>query len=153
MSRPGPQRLRELAAALALFALGCHTAPDPPQADVLDADRARTLAMVSADPDRLTAVLHEELSYAHSSGAVDTRTSLIESLVSGRVDYRAIEPSNARVRVHGRTAIVTAVARMQVAADAEVHEIDLIYTAVYLWHSGSWRLAAYHSSPSGAAPP
>ncbi len=50
-------------------------------------DDARVAATRAADHDKLTALLSDELRYAHSSGNVDTKTSLIETLTSGHLKF------------------------------------------------------------------
>jgi hypothetical protein len=122
----------------------------PPRSDVeaiLHADSERIDAMLSADPARLEVSLHESLTYTHSTGAVDTRASLIESLVAGTVDYRSIERLEPAARIQQGSGFVTSATRMVVAVGNETFTVNGVYTAVYQCESGRWQLVAYHSSP------
>lgn len=154
----GPFQLRPASWAEAELEAAVHTLlrEEPPRTEargvedlrtaVLRADRERSDAMVGADADRLLAALHEDMSYAHSSGTVDTRASLIESLVSRNVVYRSIETQNTTARVYGETAIVTGESSLHVVSGTAHQRPKLVYTAVYRWQSGRWQLSAYHSS-------
>ena len=135
-----------------LLALGGCGAPDD-TARVLRADRERAAAQIAADPERLRAVLHERLRYTHSTGQVDTRDSLVESLRAGRVDYRVIEAQDPEVRLRDGAAIVTGPVRMEIAAEGRLHRLAGLYTAVYWWEAGRWQLVAYHSGPAPSVPP
>jgi hypothetical protein len=44
---------------------------------------------LAADGAKLAAIFSDELRYAHSSGLVDTKTSYLQSIVSGRTKYHA----------------------------------------------------------------
>ena len=130
-----------------LLALACASPPLGSDDEVLVADLERIEAMIAADPARLEAILHPLLTYTHSNGLIDTRDSLVESLVAARVDYRAIAPLDPSVRVLGDTAVITTRAQLEVAAGGQVLDLDSVYTAVYQREAGGWRLVAYHSSP------
>src|SRR5262245_16206305 len=74
-----------------LFACGALPAADDPRlAAVRAADDQRAAATVAADGAKLTAICSDELRYAHSSGVVDTKTSYLQSIVSGRTKYHVI---------------------------------------------------------------
>src|SRR5438477_11977191 len=82
----------------ALCAVVSVRAADDHQAAVLRAaDEERVAATIAAGPTglgakpRLEAIFSDDLRYAHSTGAVDTKTSYIEALVSGKLKYLAYE--------------------------------------------------------------
>ena len=110
---------------------------------VLAAEDRRYAAMVDADLTVLDASCADELSYAHSSGARDTKEQYLEKVRSGYYVYRRIDHPVERVAVVGDTAIV--VGRM--TADIEVQgapkTIDNLALAVWTRASGVWRLLAY----------
>ncbi len=115
------------------------------EAAVLAADSARIVAMLSDDTVALDSLLHSELIYTHSNGVIDSKQSLLEGLMSGRVDYRSIEVESAVVRIHGDAAVVTGRVRMEVAAGEAVHHLLSNYTTVYWWEEGRWQMVAYQS--------
>jgi hypothetical protein len=63
-------------------------------------------AMVDADSVALTKLVSPDLSYGHSSAAVDTRASFIRTLVSGRNDFTSIDLSDQTIKISGDNAIV-----------------------------------------------
>jgi ketosteroid isomerase-like protein len=110
---------------------------------VLAAEDRRYQAMQDADLTTLDELFADELSYAHSSGARDTKSQYVEKVRSGYYVYRLIDHPVERVEVVGDTAIV--VGRM--TADLEVQgtpkTIDNLALAVWTRASGDWRLLAY----------
>src|SRR5919107_506077 len=101
-------------------------APDTVAA-VLAAEDRRYQAMQDADLATLDEVCADELSYAHSSGARDTKAEYFEKVRSGYYDYRRIDHPVERVEVVGGTA----------------KTIDNLALAVWTRASGDWRLLAY----------
>ena len=110
---------------------------------VLAAEDRRYRAMQDADLATLDELCADELSYAHSSGARDTKAEYLGKVRSGYYVYRRIDHPVERVEVLGDTAIV--VGRM--TADIEVQgvpkTIDNLALAVWTRASGAWRLLAY----------
>jgi hypothetical protein len=72
--------------ALILASALAHS-DDALQTALTAADDARVTAMLSPDRAVLETILSEELRYAHSNGAIDTKASLLKSLVSGKTKY------------------------------------------------------------------
>ena len=137
--------------APALFTGCAPTRAEPPEASdaggaVLDADRLRIDAMITGDMGALDALLHEELIYTHSNGKVDTKTSLMETLAQGDIDYRLIQRGAEAVRVERNAGVVSAPVEMEVAAGGQLHQLTGVYTAVYFWQDGRWQLVAYQST-------
>ena len=166
MARPSPRSAPSTAlrpsllltlfgAASALSAaVGCASTSeigDDP-ASVLEADHARSAAMVEADAEALDARLHSSLTYIHSTGSVDGKRALIDTLLSGRIDYQLIDSPESRARLFEEVAIVSGPVHMRVRADHRTHEIDSVYTAVYWWRAERWQLVAYQSSRSDRSP-
>ena len=114
---------------------------------VLDAEDRRYRAMQEADLATLEELCADELSYAHSSGARDTKAEYLGKVRSGYYVYRRIDHPVERVEVLGDTAIV--VGRM--TSDLEVQgvpkTIDNLALAVWTRTSGAWRLLAYAPTP------
>ena len=114
---------------------------------VLQTDRDRAAAMVEPEAARLDEVFHDDLTYSHSNGRVETKAELVERLVSGAIDYRILDSPEPSVWIDGSTAIVTGPTTVQVAAGERVFDLAGVYTAVYVNDRDRWRLVAYHSSP------
>jgi len=115
-------------------------------AEVLAAEDARFAAMVAAEPEALRRWLAESLAYVHSTGRVENREQFIENLVSGRLRYLAIEPSERQVSFQGPdTAVVQGLARIQARLGDQAVDFPARYLAVYERSGSTWRLTAWQS--------
>lgn len=63
-------------------------------------------AMIDADKKTLEKILQEDLSYGHSSGLIETKAMLIESLVSNNSDFKTMDLTDQTVKIVGKNAIV-----------------------------------------------
>jgi hypothetical protein len=66
-------------------------------APVLAAEDARFAAMVAADATEMQRWFADDLVYVHSSGLVESRDQLVESITSGRMRYVAVTPAERQV--------------------------------------------------------
>ena len=99
-------------------------------------------AMVDADKAILAKVLHEDLSYGHSSGTIDTKAMFIESLVSGNADFKTMDLTEQTIKIVGKNAIVrhklfAETANKGIASTAKLYVL-LVFTKV----KGNWVLLA-----------
>jgi len=136
------------AAALALVST-LHAADD---AALVAADKARVAATIAADRAGLEAILSDDLRYAHSSGKVDTKASLIESITSGQTKYTGIDYEERTF-----TYPAPGIALMTGKANVKVGTNDLVLSFLAVWREekGTWRFLAWQScklTPPAAAP-
>ena len=99
-------------------------------------------AMIDADKTILVKVLHEDLSYGHSSGTIDTKAMFIESLVSGNADFKTMDLTEQTIKIVGKNAIVrhklfAETANKGIASTAKLYVL-LVFTKV----KGNWVLLA-----------
>jgi Domain of unknown function (DUF4440) len=109
---------------------------------VAEAVSALKKAMIDADKMVLEKILHEDLSYGHSSGTIETKAMLIESLVSNNSDFKTMDLTDQTVKIVGKNAIVrhklfAETANKGVASTAKLYVL-LIFTKV----KGNWVLLA-----------
>jgi hypothetical protein len=111
-----------------------------------NADDARVAAMRSPDSQTLSALLSEELRYAHSNGVVDTRASLMEVLMTGKTKYLGFEYQQ-RNFTFPAPGIALMSGRAQVKAATATGEMDstLSFLAVWREEAGQWRFLAWQS--------
>lgn len=110
---------------------------------IAELEERRLAAMVEADVDALDGILADDLSYVHTTAAIDTKESLISGLASGRLNYESIAPTvDRRIRVHGDCAIVRGQARVHVNGN----QFTLEYTVVYVKPAGDWRMTSWHAT-------
>ena len=110
---------------------------------IADLEERRLAAMVAADVDALDDILADDLTYVHTTAAIDTKESLTSGLASGRLNYESIAPAAERdIRLHGDCAIVRGQARVHVNGN----RFTLEYTVVYVKPGGEWRMTAWHAT-------
>lgn len=132
-------------AAVALGATGHAQSNDPAEA-VKAAELRRFEATTQRDYKALAALLADDLVYTHSSAAVDSKASYLESLTSGRVTYKTIQPRDLKVRVYGDLAIINGEATMSVDANGEAINNTLRFTDVWVKRNGQWQMTAWQST-------
>lgn len=133
--------------AISLLALASiHAADDPQLAALRAADDERVSATVAADRARLDVVLADDLHYAHSNGNVDTKASLIDTVVSGRTKYEVIayEQRSFTFPAPG-VALMNGRARVKVANAKGGMDSVLSFLAVWREEKGRWRFLAWQS--------
>src|SRR5215213_2257992 len=118
------------------------TAPDAVTA-VLAAEDRRYRAMLDADLATLDEVCADELSYAHSSGARDTKSEYLGKVRSRYYVYLRIDHPVERVEVVGDTAIVVGRMTSDLAVQGTWKTIDNLALAVWTRATGEWQLLAY----------
>ena len=109
---------------------------------ILDLENQRLAAMVAADADTLDRILADDLSYVHTTAAIDTKESLISGLASGRLNYESITPSERVVRTYHGCAIVRGGAHVHV----NDNHFSLEFTVVYVRSSGDWQMTSWHAT-------
>jgi ketosteroid isomerase-like protein len=112
-------------------------------AAVLAAEDRRYRAMVETDLVALDQLLDDRLSYAHSSGARDTKDEYVAKVRSGYYDYLRIDHPVERVEVIGDTAMVVGRMTCDLTVQGTPKTIDNLALAVWVRTAGEWRLLAY----------
>jgi hypothetical protein len=116
-------------------------------AAVLDAEERRYRAMVDADLDALDALCADQLSYAHSNGARDTKAEYLEKVRSGYYVYHRVDHPVERVEVAGDAAVVVGRMTADLDSNGVRKTIDNLALAVWTREGGRWRLLAYAPTP------
>ena len=122
------------------------TAPDAVTA-VLAAEDRRYRAMLDADLATLDEMCADELSYAHSSGARDTKSEYLGKVRSRYYVYLRIDHPVERVAVAGDTAVVVGRMNADLLVQGAPKTLDVLALAVWTKDTGEWQLLAYASTP------
>lgn len=136
--------MKKLILTLALFCLNITFIHAQTADELKINETVQTLRKVMIDPDKavLEKITHEDLSYGHSSGTIETKAMFIESLTSNNSDFKTMDLTEQTVKIIGSTAIVrhklfAETANKGVASTAKLNVL-LIFTKV----KGDWKLLA-----------
>jgi hypothetical protein len=116
------------------------------ESDIRQLESRRIQAMLKVDTEELDRILADDITYTHSSGQVDSKSQLIESLKSGERKYEMIEPQDVKVRLYGDTAIVNGRAKLKTISKGQGSSFRVQFTDVYAKKKGHWQMVAWQSS-------
>lgn len=112
------------------------------EAKVAAAASALNKAMIDADKNVLESLTAEELSYGHSGGKIENKSAFIEALVSGTVDFSAIDVTDQTIRLAGKNAIVRNIFRASLTNEGKPVELTIGSMMVWSKIKGRWKLLA-----------
>ncbi|MBA9075331.1 nuclear transport factor 2 family protein [Rufibacter quisquiliarum] len=99
-------------------------------------------ALISGERAALEALVTDKLSYGHSSGKIEDKTTFVETLASGKSDFVTVDLTNQTIQVSGKTAIV----RHQLSAttndSGNPGTVKLGVLLVWQKQRGHWKLLA-----------
>ena len=113
------------------------------EATIRALEDARYDAVVRGDIAAFVELAHPDLTYTHSTGAVDTLDSYREKLESGFYDYHRIDHPIDRIVVEGDTALVVGEMHADITAGGTRKTLANRALAVWVRADGAWRLLAY----------
>lgn len=94
--------------------------------------------LLDGDKAILEAVAAPELTYGHSSGAIEDKAAFVEALVSKKSDFLRIELSNQTIKIVGNTALV----RHELHGENTAGPLNLGILLVWQKQNGDWKLIA-----------
>ena len=111
-----------------------------------DLDRAWREAVLKKDFNAVEKMLAGDLVYAHSTGIVDTKTSYLAKLRSGKQLYRTMDQQSVSVRLHGDAVITHS--WMHVTGVNQSGEFNDKVMMIHLWvkKGGHWILAGHQTT-------
>jgi ketosteroid isomerase-like protein len=128
--------------------------PITEQLMALEAERCRCI--VEQNYQRLGELLSPALIHTHTRGNVDTRESYL-AFVSGAIESLALRREGLQVLPLGETTAVMhgkQINRARRRGHTEEVLVEAMVTQVWAREAdGQWRLAAFHATPLGTAPP
>ena len=99
---------------------------------------------MAKDVKTLEMMIADELTYGHTTGAVDTKAWYLDAVRSGR--YRKLTPNGMKVRVYGDAAVVTGRLGITVAAAGrEPTDLNVGIIQVYVRRDGRWQFAHHQA--------
>ena len=135
------------AAALAIATLAGCASSSPAggvaaeQSVAIAAERLR-VAMVDPTQAALAQLVADDLSYGHSGGKVDTKSSFISDLLAGKSDFVTIAISDQTIKVVGNTAIVRHTLTADTNDSGKPGKVQIKILGVWQQQGGQWKLLA-----------
>lgn len=120
--------------------------PERVTVEVLEADTGRYRATIDQDVSTLATFLGDDLVYTHSTSAVDSKASYLESIRSGRVMYRRTDRSDLKVSAYGCVGVVTGRGDFKVTIEGKDMDVQLRFTNVWVKRDAGWQMVAWEST-------
>ena len=136
--------MKQLILITALFLLNFTFVNAQSADEIKVTETMETLRKAMIDPDKaiLDKILHEDLSYGHSSGSLETRAMFIESLTSNNSDFKTMNLTEQTVKVVGKTAIVRHKLFAETANKGVASTAKLNVLLIFMKVKGEWKLLA-----------
>ena len=120
-------------------------APSAAAKEVLAASDALKQAMMKKDAGALQKLLHEDLTYSHSSAHLQTKADVVKATL-GAATIEAMDFSDVGVRVYGTTGLIRANVDMRNSTDGKSTTSHLNILFVWLKGPGGWQLVSRQST-------
>jgi hypothetical protein len=101
-------------------------------------------AMVAGDRSALDKIAAAELSYGHSSGRHENKAEFIETLVSGKSGFSAIETESQTIKIVDKIAMVRHIFHGTRRKDGD--KVKLYTLLIWLQQGDQWKLLARHAA-------
>ncbi len=139
--------MRKLTAALsAAVVLAMAAAPVLAQSSesqtVTTAAEKLRVAMVDPDQATLSGLVADSLSYGHSGGRIDTKTSFIGDLLDKKSDFVSINITEQTVNVSGDVAVIRHTLAGETLDNGKSGTVLLKVLQVWQKQGGHWKLIA-----------
>lgn len=112
---------------------------------ILALESRRYDAMTGNDQATLATLLHDDLIYTHSTGLIDTKASYMESISSGRVQYKRVEIADQQVKLLGDVALIIGGSRIDVVVKGTPKSLTLRSLAAWTSTANGWQFIAWQS--------
>lgn len=99
-------------------------------------------AMIDADKLMLENLIAKELSYGHSSGKIDTKTSFLESVITGVNDYKTIDITDQTIAISGKVAMVRHTFNAEIVTNNKSSMAKLGILLIWKKQHNKWQLIA-----------
>ena len=115
--------------------------------EILALEDRRFAAMTGGDWKGLQALVHDQLLYTHSSAVTDDKASWLESMTSGKTQYKSASFSERKVRLLGDAALVTGAAAIEAEINGQPRSLRLKFLNVWTRTPQGWKFVAWQSTP------
>ena len=135
--------MRRLLTAMMLMAATTMIVAAGPEDDVKEAGAGWRQGAIKQDKALLEKYLADDMIYTHGGGQAETKAQYIANVLKGPSHYRAMVPSETRVRVYGKLAVLWGLVDVT-PAKGETYRTRTL--EVYSQHpSGHWQMTQKES--------
>ena len=113
---------------------------------LLQADAKRRAAIVAGDVEQVGRYLADDLTWTHSSGKTDTKTSFLDVLRSGSTVYHSLDVRDTQVRELGDTLILEGVVFGDVTKDGQDKALLNRFLTVWRKSQAGFEMHAWQST-------
>ena len=113
---------------------------------LINADLARIQAMIDGDKDLLQTLLHEDLSWTHSSGRTDDKASFLTVIESGQTDYKSLRVSNRKITIRESTYIYSGIVEGNAEVNGNEKQLRNIFLSVWIDSTAGLQMLAWQST-------
>lgn len=139
--------LKHLLLFATVLALGAPQSKPPAAGDLLKREQQRVDYLAAGKIDEVAAMLSPTLTYTHSSSALDTKETFVQSLRSGQTVYKSLAHRDVQVRFPTPdVAILNGLSDVDVVIGGKPQQVPLRFTIVYVRKDGVWLMEAWHSA-------
>jgi ketosteroid isomerase-like protein len=126
---------------LSLFSFAAMSQSKDEKAVIAAVEKLRQ-AMINGDRTSLENIAADSLSYGHSGGKVENKTSFVENIASGKSDFVTIELSEQTVSIVRNDAIVRHTLLANINDGGKPAVVKLKILLVWVKEKGEWKLLA-----------
>jgi hypothetical protein len=118
------------------------------EAELLAVQQERFEAAIFKDISKLEQMVAEEVRYCHTTGAVDTKASYLETVRTGGIGWLEVHPIGMEARIYGDVGIIAGEVKQKITVGGRAEPIDMhIRTIdVYVKRGGRWQLTEFQAS-------
>ena len=103
------------------------------------------VTLIAKDSVALKKLLHDELSYGHSNGWIETKSELVADLYNGKLTYKKIKAQEPEILIEGNSAWARTTVEIDVMMDGKAMSFNLKVLQVWVWKNKRWELFARQS--------
>lgn len=107
------------------------------------------MAMINANKTELEKLVAEKLSYGHSGGKVEDKSSFVSNITNGNSDFVTIDLTEQSISVRGKTAIVRHILKAKTNDSGKPGDVQLRILLVWQKQGGQWKLLARQAVKMG----
>lgn len=114
--------------------------------DVRVADARRREAQIRGDVEELSQLFDDDMLWIHASGKIDTKSTLLATLQSGKAKYLSIATKGDSVRIVGDVAFLSGVVTIKAEMGGIERDLEHRYTVAWSGHSGDLKVVNWQST-------